>query len=69
MRLTRFSLRFSPHPPDDRGSLLTPPRCPPIPSAAFPLVLQTLLLVLAGQYVSSIRTPKFGGIWYYAIAA
>ena len=40
---------------------------PLLDSSVFLLVLFALLMILAALNVAPIRTPKFGGNWYYAI--
>ena len=39
------------------------------PSAAFSIVLYATLMILAGFNLSSIRTLKFGGRWFYILTA
>ena len=42
---------------------------PVVSESAFTAVLYVMLMVLAALNVSTLRTPKFGGSWYYAIVA
>ena len=42
---------------------------PVLDSSVFLIVLFGLMMVLAALNVAPIRTPKFGGNWYYAIVA
>ena len=40
-----------------------------LPSAAFSIVLYATLMILTGFNLSSIRTLKFGGRWFYILTA
>ncbi len=42
---------------------------PLVGGQAFAIVLYAMLIVLAALNVSTLRTPKLGGDWYYAIIA
>jgi CDP-diacylglycerol--serine O-phosphatidyltransferase len=42
---------------------------PLIAVGAFPIVVYALLVGLAAFNLSSVRTPKLGGNWYYAVLA
>ncbi len=42
---------------------------PVLDSSVFLIVLFGLMMVLAALNVAPIRTPKFGGNWYYALVA
>ena len=38
-----------------------------VSATAFAIVLYAALIALAALNVASIRTPKFGGSWYYVV--